>query len=202
MNLNQRQKAAQAQVERIHRRNELIAKVDLLKIRIPIAKYATARREYRTVRARRNEAKQRTQTLQETHLPLKQRTDGYEAREKAAKRDVERKKKAFDDHIKKIKKMEDKTTEFDKAAAELRVTVSEIKKKRNLWKNKINSIKADIPKLERSLTMCQKNVDAVSPNLKDELDVTPPLRIFAADIGSNQTTWHRKSCNSTRNYRN
>ena len=128
MNLNQRQNAAKGQVERLHKRNELIARIDTLKIRIPIAKYAAARQTHIDMRNKRNEVKQRTQELQDTHLPLKKQTDNYVNRKDFAKRDVERKKKAADDHVKKIKSCENKIKEYDDVASGINGEIQRIKK--------------------------------------------------------------------------
>ena len=171
MNLNQRQNAAKGQVERLHKRNELIARIDTLKIRIPIAKYATAKKAHDETKQKRNEAAQRAQGLRETHLPLKQQTDNYENRTNAVKRDVERKKNAVDAHVKKIKSCENKTKGFDDVATNIRGDIQRIKKAKHLRKSRLDALRKEIPKLENSVVHCQKKVDALEPTWKEDFEV-------------------------------
>ena len=169
--MNQRQNTARGQVERLHKRNELVARIDTLKIRIPIAKYAAARHTHIEIRNKRNEVKQRAQELQDTHLPLKQQTDNYIHRKDFAKRDVERKKKAVDDRIKKIKSCENKTTEFDDVANNINGEIQRIRKAKQQKKLRLDALRKEIPKLENSVVQCQKKVDELSPTWKDDLEV-------------------------------
>jgi chromosome segregation ATPase len=169
--LNQRQNTARGQVERLHKRNELVARIDTLKIRIPIAKYAAARQTHMEIRNKRNEVRQRAQELQDTHLPLKQQTDNYKHRKDFAKRDVERKKKAVDDRIKKIKSCENKTKEFDDVANNINGEIQRIRKAKQQKKLRLDALRKEIPKLENAVVQCQKKVDELSPNWKEDLEV-------------------------------
>lgn len=171
MNLNQRQNAARGQVERLHKRNELIARIDTLKIRIPIAKYAAARHTHTDMRNKRNELRQRTQELQDTHLPLKKQTDDYVSRKDFAKRDVERKKKAADDHVKKIKSCENKIKEYDDVATSINGEIQRIRKAKQQKKLRLDALRKEIPKLENSVIQCQKKIDDLEPNWKEDLEV-------------------------------
>ena len=88
-----------------------------------------------------------------------------------AKRDVERKKKAVDDHIKKIKSCENKTKEFDDVATSINGEIQRIRKAKQQKKSRLDALRKEIPKLENSVVQCQKKVDELSPTWKEDLEV-------------------------------
>lgn len=184
-NLKQKQNAAKAQVERFHKRNELIAKIDTLKLRIPIAKYEAARQEHLKLKEERSAARKKAQELQQRNLPLKDRTDGYEARMKEAKRKVEKSQKEIDTSVKEIKKCEEKIKTLDNVANDLRVEVTSIRKNKNARERKLDSMRKEIPKLENAAEKAQAAVD----ELPDGTELTVPQFLDNTDLestGSNQ----------------
>src|SRR5271156_2487976 len=139
-------------------------RIDDLQIRIPMAKYNTARREVANLRREREAAKEEAARLQKENLPMKAKTDGYKARFEEAKRNHETlEKEQYHKLIEKIRKEYDRNPDFDDKASEFRSEIQTIKKSRSARQRKIEAIQIEIEKLERSVQKSQSVVDGLSP---------------------------------------
>jgi chromosome segregation ATPase len=170
-NLNQRQNAAKPQVERLHRQNQIIARIDVLKLRIPIARYTAARIEHTNLKNERDQARAKVQELQQQNLPLKQRIEQYEARMKGLNRPVESTRKELTRLFPRIKDCEEKSTKMEELAGECRSKIGDIRKAASGRGKKIQALKSEAAKLENSRQKCQENVNKLPPHLREELRV-------------------------------
>jgi len=175
-NLKQRQAAARPQIERIHKRNEIIAKIDTLKIKIPLARYTKARTDVIKLKEMVQAALNKAGLLERANAPMKKKQDDYETRKNAAKRVVERLTKDLDAILKKVRQCEEKAPKFEERAAELRTDVSRIRKAVNDRKTKIDAMRNEVTKLQRTVEKTKEKLDEVEsdPNEAQELAVTFP----------------------------
>jgi chromosome segregation ATPase len=171
--LNQKQNVARVQVERLQRRNEIISKIEGLKVRIPIAKYRAAKHAHSQLKARKKELIDEVAGLLEKVAPLKDRTDNYEARLKQLQRQQEIATKALDNIKKKIKQYEDKASSFDDKAKELRRSKTAIKKASQERRQKLQKYQEEVEKAQNTLEHCQRKYDGRDENKLGELKVYP-----------------------------
>jgi len=171
-NLNQRQNAARVEVERVERRKEVANRIDDLKIRIPIAKYIAARRDVTNIKRQRETAKAEVNRLQTENLPMKARADAYQARFNQAKSNHETlEKHDYQRLLEKIRVQCERTPDFDDKANEFQTEIQNIKKARTTRNKTIESMKAEIGKLERSVQKAQSVVDNISPEAVEQMNV-------------------------------
>jgi chromosome segregation ATPase len=172
-NLNQKQAAARVQVERLQRRNEIISRIEGLKVRIPIAKYRFAKRAHTELKAKRKELQKDTAELMEKIAPLKDRTDNYETRLKQMQRQQELATKALDRIRKTIKQHEDKSSSFDERAGQLRRDKTAIRKASQDRRLKLQKHEEEVEKAQNTLNNCQRKYNDRDENMEKELKVYP-----------------------------
>jgi chromosome segregation ATPase len=100
---------------------------------------------------------------------MKDRTDAYDNRAKAMKRNIEEQTKAYNALKAKIRGLEDGASKFEEVENELRTQVRNIKKKAADRKTKLRGILAEIERLERAVGKCQEVVDTVDPEKETAL---------------------------------
>jgi chromosome segregation ATPase len=169
--LNQKQNAARVQVERLQRRNEIIARIESLKVRIPIAKYTAAKQVHTQLKLQRREVHKKVEELKGALDPLKKRTDQYDLRKDQFKRQQETSAKTLDRLKKKIKEYEDNTSAFDVTSNDLRRQKLAIKKASQDQKKTLERLREDVRKLEFAMNECQKKQDMRDLAHEEELQV-------------------------------
>ena len=172
--MNQRQAAAKVQVERLQRRNEIINRIENLRIQIPFAKYIAVRRDTRNLKEQRAEAKKRHDELREQSLPLKYRVESYESRTKGFKQLEEKAQKEQRNLIVKVKACEEKNPEFESNASKLRNEASQVRKRVNERKRRILQMRDEVQKLEHTAAKKQEILDTVDPTEEEHLSVCIP----------------------------
>lgn len=191
-NLNQRQSALKLQVDRLHRRNEIITRIETLKLRIPIAKYLTAKSLYATIKERKKETKIRANQLKAESEPIRQRTDSYESRAKEIKRRQEEHQKSYERLKQKIRGHEGTVGRFEQIENDLRTEIRGIRKKAAERVGKLRALHQEIEKLEGTVRKCQERVDEIDPDkettlknqLKDIAEERQSLRPKASRVNA------------------
>ena len=169
--MNQKQATAQVTVDRLHKRNEIIARIEKLKLRIPIAKYATAQAEHRRLKEVRNEAKAEADRLQERDKPLKEQANAYEARKLGRLRLYEKANESLAETMKKIKACEDKSGQFEDEAMARENEIRRIKKQVGKRKAKLEELKDEIKKLEHTEKQARQKLERLGPDDSAEVEV-------------------------------
>jgi len=174
--LNQKQAAAKIHVERLQKRNEIIARIERLKIKIPIAKYNTAQAENRRLKQERNEAQARKAELQARDEPLKIRADNYKARLQGRERQCEKASESLNRTLAEIKKCENKSVEYEDEAAERDRDILRIKKKVSKRRAELEDLERDIVKLEKTAKKYEQNLERMGEDPTTEIQVRVVFR--------------------------
>jgi chromosome segregation ATPase len=169
--LNQKQAVAQVTVDRLHKRNEIIARIEKLKLRIPIAKYSAAQAEHRRLKEVRNAAKAEADRLQERDKPLKDQANAYEARKLGRLRLYEKATESLAETIKKAKACEEKSVQFEEEASARETEVRRINKLVGKRKAKLEEMKSDIRKLEHTEKQARQKLERLGPDDSAEIEV-------------------------------
>ena len=169
--MNQKQATAKVTVDRLHKRNEIIARIEKLKLRIPIAKYATAQAEHRRLKEIRNAAKAEADRLQERDKPLKEQASAYEARKLGRLRLYEKANASLAETMKKIKVCEDASGKFEDEAVERENEIMRIKKLAGKRKAKLEEFKNEIKKLEHTEKQARQKLERLGPDDSAEIEV-------------------------------
>lgn len=169
--MNQKQAAAKVTVDRLHKRNEIIARIEKLKIRIPIAKYIAAQTEHRRLREERAEARERENELKERDAPLKERVQNYKARQEARDRQCEKASESLAKTMAKVKECEDKSVKHEEEALAREGEVMRINKMVGKRKKDLQAKEEEIAKLKNTLRHNQRNFERLGPDESDEINV-------------------------------
>ena len=169
--MNQKQATAQVTVDRLHKRNEIIARIEKLKLRIPIAKYATAQAEHRRLKEVRNAFKAEADRLQERDKPLKEQANAYEARKLGRLRLYEKATESLAETMKKVKACEDKSGQFEDEATARDHEIRRINKQVGKRKAKLEELKSEIKKLEHTEKQARQKLERLGPDDSAEVEV-------------------------------
>jgi chromosome segregation ATPase len=170
-NLHQKQAAAKITVDRLQKRNEIIARIERLKIRIPIAKYTAAQAEHRRLKEARNELKARVAVLQNQNGPLKVRSDNYEARRTGWIREYERANEALAKSLVEAKKCEEQGNQLEDEMQERENEIMRIKKRGNKRQSKLAEMRKDITKLEHAAKKAEEQLQRLGPDTTGQVQV-------------------------------
>jgi len=169
--LNQKQAAAKVTVDRLHKRNEIIARIEKLKLRIPIARYTAAQVEHRRLKEVRNAAKAEEDRLKERDKPLQERSAAYGARHQGRLRLYEKANSSLTKTMEKIKACEEKSVEFEEEAVMRDGDIRKIKKQAGKRKADLDEIRADLVKLEKTAGAAQEKLGRLDPDASEKADV-------------------------------
>jgi uncharacterized coiled-coil DUF342 family protein len=169
--LNQKQATAQVTVDRIHKRNEIIARIEKLKLRIPIAKYAAAQAEHVRLKEVRNALKAEADRLQERDKPLKEQATAYEARKLGRLRLYEKANESLAETMKKVKACDDKNGQFEEEATARETEIRRIIKQVGKRKAKLEDLKSEIRKLEHTEKQARQKLERLGADDRDEIEV-------------------------------
>jgi len=184
-NLQQRQNAARPQVERIHKRNEIIANIDNIRIKIPLAKYSAARHEHMELKRQKQKIMEEVKKLEQVNAPMKKRKEGYEARKKATGDIAKRLETDLGTLLKKIKKCEGEFEEFDKKGSDFRTDIRSIQKAASNRTKVIQNLKVEIAKLERTVEHDEKKYREIAPDPSEASNLGVRVCMTKLTIGKN-----------------
>jgi chromosome segregation ATPase len=162
--LNQKQAAAKVTVDRLHKRNEIIARIEKLKIRIPIARYTAAQAEHRRLKEVRNAAKAEEERLKERDQPLRDRAEAYNSRKHGKLRLYEKAKTSLTNTMDKIKAREEKSVNFEDEALAMENEYMRVKKQAGKKKATLEEMQTNITKLERGAKQAQQKLERLGPD--------------------------------------
>ena len=163
-NLNQKQAAAKVHVDRLQKRNEIIARIEKLKVRIPIAKYTAAQAETRRLKDIRNDAKVESDRLKERDKPLQDRATAYEKRKQGRLRLFEKASESLKKTLAEIKACENKSVTFEEEALDREREIRRIRKEGGKRKAALEEIAKEIRKLEHAAKKAQENLERLGPD--------------------------------------
>jgi structural maintenance of chromosomes protein 5 len=185
-NLQQRQNAARPQIERIRRRNEIIAKIDTLKIKIPVAKYSVARQERINLKQQTQEALERAKKLEKANAPMMKRKEGYAARKNTIAAAAKGAQASLAALKKNIKQCDQKSQTFEEKASNLRLDLKQIKKAALSRKSKLDAMRAEVAKLERAVERTEEKWREIDEDELEQLNVYP--YIASSNVGTHRAS--------------